>query len=93
MSFSSIDPIIRTWATANSLAVQTTYQDSEVRSVQIVGVAGQKAQIWIDSPTGGQVSVHVWDYKKSRRDWTGAMQNLAGYLTDALITARTWTSE
>jgi hypothetical protein len=61
MTYSTIDPIISSWAKRRSLHVYTRYEDSEVRSMDIVSQDGQRFQLWIDPPFGGAIDIHAWD--------------------------------
>jgi hypothetical protein len=55
--------------------------------VDVVSTSGQKFQIWIDRPRFGKVTVHLWDYKKQRRDWDVAVSDLAPCLEAATTEA------
>lgn len=90
MSYATIDPIIERWANNHDLTLYTKYQDSEVRSITMVAVSGRKFQIWIDQPSGGSVGVHVWDYKKRRKDWKINANALDVTLEKALQTGKGW---
>ena len=90
MSYTTIDPIIEAWVNKHSLTLYTKYQDSEVRSVSMVGASGRKFQVWIDQPLGGSVGVHVWDYKKRRQDWKVDADELDEILEMALQTGKGW---
>lgn len=89
-NYSKIDLTIFVWVEKNGLSLFTQYQDSEVRSVEVVGDNGQKFQIWIDCPQGNRVAVHVWNYKKIRQDWEVDISELPNYLDNAIDTARSW---
>jgi hypothetical protein len=84
VSYEEIDPIITEWAERHNLTLFTEHQDCAVRSVDIVSASGQKFQIWIDRPRSGKVAVHLWDYKKQRRDWEVGITGLAACLEAAL---------
>ena len=91
MNYESIDPIISAWAAKHTLHLYTTYRDEEVRSVDLIGSAGRKCQLWIDAPDqSGNVLVHVWDYKKRRQDLQTTMAELAQSLEMAYATAIGW---
>ena len=89
-NYSTIDLAISAWVEKNNLSLFTQYQDSEVRSVEIIGDNGRKFQVWIDCPQGNMVAVHVWDYKKMRQDWEVNMSELSCFLDNAINTARSW---
>jgi len=90
MSYDQIDPAIQAWASNHTLPVYTQYKDVEVRSVELVGVSGQKVQIWIDQPLYGWVGVHVWNYKKLRQDWKVQTNKLEATLEQAYQKAMDW---
>ena len=90
MNYAQIEPIINAWIKAHVLTLHTEYKDSEVCSVDVVDPAGQKFQIWIDKPKENMVSVHVWDYKKKRRDWESGCDTLAQILEEAIKVVRNW---
>ena len=92
MSYALIDTVIDAWSVKDVFTVHTQYQDTEVRSVDVVSPKGRKFQIWIDKPTGSTVAVHAWDYKNNRRDWSGPIGQLAEYLEEATRTVRNWTT-
>lgn len=93
MSYSDIDPIISRWTKGHRLFLYTRYQDSDVRSIEIVDSRGCKYQIWIDEPKGDQVAVHVWDYRRRRRDLQVEISVLEDGLDEAYATLRKWTAE
>lgn len=90
MKYIAIDPIIDKWAKIHSLTLYTTYQDSEVRSVDLVDTKGYRYQIWIDTPIDDSVAVHAWDYRKKRKDWVVKIEELNDCLEDALDTVKKW---
>lgn len=92
MSYSLIDPIISTWASKNKLKVYNKYKDIEVRSINLVSPEGLNFQIWIDQPLNNKVSVHVWDYKKQRKDWCVHTSDLIDCLEKANATIKDWIS-
>jgi hypothetical protein len=88
MNYESIDPIISVWATKHNLHIYTTYRDEEVRSVDLIGSNDRKCQLWIEAPDqSGNVQVHIWDYKKRKRDYKVGANNLPRCLEDAYATA------
>jgi hypothetical protein len=91
MSYENIDPIIREWANKHKLTVYSSYQDYEVRSLDVVDEKGRKYQIWIDPPDeNGSVDVHAWDYKKRRKDYTTSTYDLGICLEQAYNTVLLW---
>lgn len=92
-SYEALDATILTWVKRHSLQLLTEYKESEVRSVEVVGKNGKRFQIWISRPNGGRVGVHVWNYKKMRKDWDVNIDDLVRPLDEALNTALTWGEE
>ncbi len=90
MSYSEIDPVITAWAQRNSLHVYTQYQESEVRSIDIVSKIGERFQLWIDRPFSGLVDIHAWDYRKTKKDWQTPIDKLNDALEEALQTVESW---
>jgi hypothetical protein len=91
MSYQKVDSIIQDWADKHKLTVYTSYQDYEVRSVDVVDQNGQKYQIWIDPPDqNGNVKVHAWDYKKKREDRTVSISDLGICLEEVYSTVLRW---
>jgi hypothetical protein len=88
--YTVVDETIGAWVERNNLSLFTQYKDSEVRSVDVVGANGRRFQIWIDRPQGNIVSVHVWDYKKMRKDWEVDISELDTSLEVAISTAQVW---
>ena len=87
MNFALIDAPIRSWATRNRLPLSTKYQDEEVRSFELVGTSG-RAQIWIE--TNGDVTVHVWDYRKRKQSFQCDAASVEAALDQALQVVRGW---
>ena len=91
MSYQQIDPVIWDWVDKHNLSVYTSYQDYEVRSVDVVDQQGQKYQIWIDPPDQfGNVAVHAWDYKKRRKDYIVSINELRSCLEEAYNIVLHW---
>lgn len=86
MSYHQIDETINAWASDNKLTIFTRHQDYDVRSTDVVDELGNKYQIWIDEPkSDGSVEVHVWDYKKKRKDFMTTTLNLMSALKAAYL--------
>jgi hypothetical protein len=91
VTYDAIDPAIDRWVADGNLHLITEYKDVAVRSVIVVGTAGEKTQIWIDPPSSnGGIKVHVWNYGKKRRDFVTTAAHLPTVLNDALAIARVW---
>lgn len=90
MSYAEIDPIIFAWVEKHGFCLSTEYQDSVVRSVDVVSASGLKFQVWVDIPHCGMVEVHLWDYKKRRCDWEVVIADLATCLETVASTVFLW---
>lgn len=92
MSYREIDPVIERWAGEHSLTIFRRFKDSEVRSVELVGRAGGRVQIWLDPvKESGKVGVHLWDYGKRTLHFEGPTENLRALLDQAYAYATSWT--
>lgn len=91
MGYEKIDGILNQWAKKHNLPLYKTYKDEQVRSFEVVNTQGKRFQIWIDLPSPkNEVGVHVWDYKKKRKDFLVSPDELIDCLEKAYITAKTW---
>ena len=91
MDYEKIDPIIERWANDNRLCVFKEYKEIDVRSIELVDDKGTRFQIWIDPPdNAGLIGLHVWNFKKKRRDFLVSAIDLNEYLENALRIARSW---
>ena len=88
--YSSLDPIIDSWKKRHGLHVYTRYQDSEVRTTNVVSTTGERFQIWLGLPENDQISVHAWDYETRKREWHVSTSQLNSALEDALKTVKAW---
>ena len=89
--YSDIDPIIYAWAQKHSLHIYTLYKDYEVLSVDVLGNAGARYQIWVDAPDMRKgVDVHVGNYKKKRADYKTSVSGLKKTLETAYSKALSW---
>ena len=93
MNYAKIDPTITAWARKHLFTIYTYYRDSEVRSIDIVSPQGHKYQLWIDPPTNATVAIHVWNYKRRRKDWSVRIDELVQILEEAHQTIKSWMSE
>ena len=89
MSYSIIDDVLNKWASDNNQVLLSEYKDCEVRSFEVFDKS-RKFQIWIDRPEAGFVGVHVWDYKKRRKDWRVLTTVLYPALDEAFATVFQW---
>jgi hypothetical protein len=87
MNFNTIDPLLRAWASRNSIPLSTRYKEDEVRSFELAGPVG-RAQIWVE--VNGGITVNVWDYRKRRQNLPADATTLERLLDEALIVARAW---
>jgi hypothetical protein len=91
MSYELVDEVLESWSSAHQLQVSTEYKGEPVRSIQIVGAKDSRIQIWVDpvSPAG-IVSVHVWDYYRRRKEFSGPVGDLNRLLEGAYQLATRW---
>ncbi len=76
MRYEKIDSILKNWADARSLHIYTIYKEVEVRSIEVVGNKNGRYQLWLDAPDEkGQVCIHIWDYKKRKKDFLRERRN------------------
>ncbi len=91
MGYELVDQVLERWSAAHKLQVSTAYKDEPVRSIQMVGVKHSRVQIWVDpvSPAG-IVSVHLWDYHRRRKEFSGPVDDLNTLLEKAYQLATKW---
>ena len=87
MNFSQVDPTIHAWARANNLPLSIRYQDSDVRSFELVGPSG-RAQLWVE--VNEQIKVCVWDFRKRKEFFVTELSGLDAALDRAARLARPW---
>lgn len=92
MSYQAIDGVIGQWAVRHGLHVATRYQDTEVRSVDVISShGGAKCQIWIEAPDQqGRVDVNVWNYRNRRTRYRAERDELSAVLERAYGQAMEW---
>jgi hypothetical protein len=91
MSYDVIDSVLKRWATAHGLHIYSEFKGEAVRSTDLVDAQGRRCQMWLDPPdSGGRVGVHVWDYRKRRKDFTGSVETLGEVLEQALVQGKEW---
>jgi hypothetical protein len=91
MEYEKIDPTINGWVERNRLYLYKEYKEIEVRSVEFVSANGRRFQIWVDPPdVDGMIGIHVWDFKRKRRDFLVSEIDLDEYLQSTLDIAQTW---
>ena len=70
VDYSAIDEMLNRWAANHRFTIQKKYKEIEVRSITFQGRDSVFYQLWIDPPDGnGFVGIHVWDYKRRRKDF------------------------
>lgn len=89
MSYITIDETLNKWASKNNQVLLSEYKDYEVRSFEVFDM-GKKFQIWIDHPKGEFIEIHIWDYKKRRKDWSVRVNELCQILDEAIATVFEW---
>jgi hypothetical protein len=94
-NYASIDPEIQRWAKRHLLAVGTSSAGRESRFVYVSSIAGECFQIWVESPTEGQVALHAACIE-GRKDsepptnWLVAATELEKSLENAFETVLQW---
>ncbi len=86
MSYQSIDAALSSWARGHNLHLSTEYKDEPVRSLDVVSARGRKVQIWVDPPSAGRVTVHVWDYRHRQEEASGDQNELIDLLVRRIHT-------
>jgi hypothetical protein len=91
MGYELVDEVLEPWSSAHKLQVSTEYKGESVRSIQMVGAKHSRIQIWVDpvSPAG-IVSVHLWDYHRRRKEFSGPVVDLITLLEGAHQLATKW---
>ena len=98
VSYSSIDPIVDSWAGRHGLKLPTHDKrgaELTFRNVYTSSNEAECCQIWIDPPIDGMVGVHAAsvesrDDEEMRQDWVVPVGELESALEIALAFARTW---
>jgi hypothetical protein len=90
MNYSEIDPIIESWALSNNLNLLKSYQDTEVRSVELVNQKGERYQIWVELLEEQVVKVFAWDYKKHLLEVETNKNGLLKQLNHVLAMVHKW---
>ena len=91
MNYFMLDSILKPWADSHALYIHTTFKDLEVRSIDIVSQEGKRFQLWIDEPDqAGNTSVHIWDMKKKRKDFSATKLSLKDKLDMAYREVQNW---
>lgn len=91
MGYENINGVLEAWAKRNKLYLYKEYKEIEVCSVDIVSEKGRQSQIWIDPlDSEGLTGIHVWDFKKKRRDFLVSAIDFEEYLENALRIAKSW---
>ncbi len=94
MSYEKIDNILKNWADTRNLYIYKIYKEEEVRSIEIVGNKNGRYQLWLDAPDEkGQVCIHIWDYKKRKKDFFTQEKELFESLETAYHFLNKWESE
>lgn len=94
--FEELDTELFSWARDHHLSVATSYRDEEVRSIEIVDAAGNRAQIWLDPPTATSptsFAIHAWDFKRRHIDRSATPSTLIAALDELHAEVQRWLSE
>jgi len=93
MSIEPVDRILERWLQTHGVRLNKEFKGEPVRSFDVVSPAGGKVQIWIDPVSDqGDVQVHVWDYRRRRRDLSGTIWELVRLVDKAHAIAQNWVS-
>lgn len=93
MSFDPVDEVLEQWLRVHKVRLYKEFKGEPVRSFDVVSPTGDKVQIWIDPVSDrGDVHVHIWDYRRRRRDLSGTISELIRLVDDAHATAQAWLS-
>lgn len=90
MSYVQIDPIINIWISKNNLFLVKSYQDCEVRSVELVDKKGTRYQIWVEEPKNNNIKICAWDCKKRKIEIIANKSDLLEKLEKAFLTVKNW---
>jgi hypothetical protein len=90
MGYEEIDSVLEKWAQARLLHMYRLYQDEEVRSFDVVNENAERFQIWVDLPESNQIKVHIWDYKKKKKDFLASKDTLFRTLDAAYDLTTAW---
>lgn len=90
MSYATIDFIINIWISQNNLFLFKSYQDCDVRSVELVDKKGKRYQIWVEEPENNNIKIYAWDFKKRKIEFIASKSDLLQKLDKALSTVKNW---
>ena len=91
MHYALLDLLLDAWAREHDLYICKSYQDAEVRSMDIISPKGARFQIWIDVPSKtGDTVVHVWDMKKRKQEYPATKSSFKQMLEMAYQQAQSW---
>lgn len=66
--FREIDPVLGSWVDKHTLALHSSMEGREIRTVYVSSVSGETFQIWIDPPAEGKVCIHAACIEGRRED-------------------------
>jgi hypothetical protein len=94
-AYSSIDSVIQSWVSSNSLTLFTSFAGREERFCYISSPQGECFQISIQKPQDAVVSVDAWtvetlDNRELHEQWVVPIPKLKEALELALSTVRNW---
>lgn len=78
-----LDEKLDFWVRKNSLSLNRSYKDEEVRSINIVSNSGNKYQIWIEL-NKKEIIINVWNYKNLKTEY----KTILDLFTDTLDRAK-----
>ncbi|MCW9027782.1 MAG: hypothetical protein OQJ80_02525 [Kangiella sp.] len=82
MDFTQVEKPFEEWAKENNLPISRSYQDSEVRSVNLfTNNQTKKWQLWLEpNPKDDSCTIKYWDYAKQRHEMTVSVPKLKSAL-------------
>lgn len=91
MIYGLVDSILERWTAKYGLHMYREHRGEPVRTTDLVEKSGSKVQIWVQPGAQSDTwEVHLCDYQKQRKDWSGPAADLESRLTKAYSLARSW---
>lgn len=99
MSDTRLDQIINQWAQRHRAMIVAIYKEDTSRCIDFADENSHRYQIWVDPPmtdivnSNEEIGVHVWDYKRRRRDFVCRIGDLAKRIDEASAQIKRWMAE
>jgi hypothetical protein len=99
MSESRIDQVINQWTQRHRTMLVAVYKEDSSRCIDFADENNHRYQIWVDPPmtdlvhASEEFGVHVWDFKRKRRDFTARIGDLDKRIDEAFAQIKKWVSE